>query len=148
MDSKMLSIRSFERNQTLIAMINKVITHLRLKVHGISDDLDSTEISNAKNVLIRFLESINKAFKEDPHGAKILKGADMRERSFIRKYFDARKKPKQYKSLLFKKSPKEVVNLLTIGSANNDQLIESLIDLRSLINEHLAIDLKDLVGDI
>ena len=148
MDSKMLSIRSFERNQTLVAMINKVITHLRLASHGISDELNPEEISSAKNILIKFLGSINVAFKEDPHGAKILKGADLRERSFIRKYFDARKKPKQYKSILFKKSPEDVIILLNAESNNAASLIDSLIDLRNLINEHLAIDLKDLVGEI
>ena len=143
----MLSIRSFERNQTLLSLINKLITHLKLKSHGISDDLDAGEIQKAKNVLKGFLMSIHKAINEVSQGSKILKGVDLRERTFIRKYIDAKKKGKQYKSVLFKKSPSDVIALLD-NENNNDELISSLSDLRNLINEHIAIDLKDLVGDL
>ena len=90
--------------------------------------------------------SVDKATMDVDKESKIL-GVDLRERTFIRKYIDARKKHKQYKSILFKKSPKEVVLLLENDREKN-LLIESLIDLRNLINEHIAIDLKDLVGDI
>lgn len=147
MDSKMLSIRSFEKNQTLLGLINKLITNLKLKSHGIDDKVEIEEIEKAKSVLKAFLLSVDKAITEVYQGSKILKGVDLRERTFIRKYIDAKKKPKQYKSILFKKSPTEVIALLDSDS-NSDDLIESLTDLRNLINEHIATDLKDLVGDI
>jgi len=147
MDSKMLSIRSFEKNQTLLGLINKLITHLKLRTHGIEDNIEIEEIQKAKNVLKNFLLSIDRSMKEVSSGSKILKGVDLRERTFIRKYIDAKKKPKQYKSLLFKKSPLDVIALLE-NENNNEELIFSLTDLRNLINEHIAIDLKDLVGDI
>ena len=147
MDSKLLSIRSFEKNQALLGLINKLIVHFKLKTHGIDDTSSASDIEKAKNVLKNFLETINKAIIEVNEGAIILKGVDLRERTFIRKYIDAKKKHRQYKSLLFKKSPTEVIELLE-KDADKNELIESLTDLRNLINEHIAIDLKDLVGDI
>lgn len=148
MDSKLLSIRSFEKNQALLSLINKLIVHYKLRSHGIDDETDVLEIEKAKNILKGFLLSVNKAIVEVNQGSKILKGVDLRERTFIRKYIDAKKKPKQYKSILFKKSPSEVIGLLEKDNSENNELIESLADLRNLINEHIAIDLKDLVGDI
>jgi hypothetical protein len=147
MESKMLSIRSFEKNQALLSLINKLITHLKLKSHGIEDKIDMTEIDKAKQILKNFLLSVEKAIGQVSPGSKILKGADLRERSFIRKYIEAGKKPKQYGSVLFKKSPSEVIARLEDNRDNND-VIEALTDLRNLINEHIAVDLKDLVGDI
>ena len=147
MDSKMLSIRSFEKNQNLLNLINKTVTHLRLKSHGISDDFSDEELLKARQVLIHFLTSINNAIIES-EGNKILKGVDFRERTFIRKFIDAKRKSKQYKSILFKKSPLDVIELLKTEDSDNVKLIEALTDLRNLINEHIALDLKDLVGDI
>jgi len=147
MDSKMLSIRSFEKNQNLLNLINKTVTHLRLKAHNISDDFSDEELLKAGQVLIHFLNSINNAIMES-EGSKILKGVDFRERTFIRKFIDAKRKSKQYKSILFKKSPLDVIELLKTENADNVKLIEALTDLRNLINEHIALDLKDLVGDI
>lgn len=147
MDSKMLSIRSFEKNQALLSLINKLITHLKLKSYGVNDNITLEEIEKAKYILKTFLLSVNKAISEVRDGSKILKGVDLRERTFIRKYIDAKKKPRQYKSVLFKKSPSDVITMLDKDD-DADALIESLTDLRNLINEHIAIDLKDLVGDI
>lgn len=145
----MLSIRSFEKNQTLVGLINKLITHFKFKSYNIDDNVQPSEIERAKEILIHFLESIVNAISDNANGNKIVKGVDMRERVFIRKFIDAQKKQKHYKSLLFKDSPSEVITLLKSSvNGNTDQLIESLSDLRNLINEHLAIDLKDLVGDI
>jgi hypothetical protein len=147
MDSKMLSIRSFEKNQTLLSLINKLITHLKLQSHGIEDKIEATEIEKAKQVLKNFLLSVEKAIGQVSPGSKMLKGVDLRERSFIRKYIEAGKKPKQYGSILFKTSPTEVIARLE-DKNNSKEVIESLTDLRNLINEHIAVDLKDLVGDI
>lgn len=147
MDSKRFSIRSFEKNQTLLGLINKLITHLKLKTHGIDDEIKQDEIEKAKNVLKTFLRSIDNAITEMSSGSKILKGVDLRERTFIRKYIDAKKKHQQYKSVLFKKSPNEVIDLLE-SDVNSTELLLSLIELRNLISEHVSIDLKNLVGDI
>lgn len=148
MDSKMLSIRSFERNQILLNLINKIITHLQLKRHGIVQSDDAQELLKAKRVLVGFLTSIDDAISTSSQGHQILKGVDMRERTFIRKFIDAKRKSRQYKSILFKKSPLEVSALLQKDNTDPAELIEALTDLRNLINEHLALDLKDLVGDI
>ena len=87
----MLSIRSFEKNQNLLNLINKTVTHLRLKAHNISDDFSDEELLKAGQVLIHFLNSINNAIMES-EGSKILKGVDFRERTFIRKFIDAKRK--------------------------------------------------------
>ena len=148
MESKMLSIRSFERNQILLNLINKIITHLQLKRHGIVQSEDAEELLKAKKVLVGFLTSIDEAIITSSQGHQILKGVDMRERTFIRKFIDAKRKSRQYRSILFKKSPLEVSALLQTDNTDPAELIEALTDLRNLINEHLALDLKDLVGDI
>lgn len=147
MDSKMLSVRSFEKNQTLLSLINKLIIYLELQKLGISNDYSETEINEARSLLIQFLKSLDLAIQQG-QGAMIFKGADLRERSFIRKFIDATHKPKQYKSILFKKSPLDVISLLEPLKGDNASLIEALTDLRNLITEHLSLDLRDLVGDI
>src|ERR1700722_20487843 len=105
MESKMLSIRSFERNQVLLNLINKIITHLQLKQYGIAQADEDDDLVKAQKILVAFLKKINDAVTTIGEGYQILKGVDVRERSFIRKFIDAKRKSRQYKSILFKKSP-------------------------------------------
>lgn len=147
MDSKMLSIQSFERNQVLLSFINKVIADLQLRKLGAESLYTKGDIDQAVKFLINFLTRLQDAV-QPVHGKTILTGADMRERSFIRKFIDAKHKSRQYKSILFKKAPADVVRLLTKQENNDTALVEALTDLRNLITEHIALDLRDLVGDL
>ena len=147
MDSKMLSIRSFEKNQVLLSLINIVIADLQLKKLGTNSLYPKEEVDKAVKVLITFLSSLQEAIVP-MRGDTILKGADMRERSFIRKFIDAKHRTSQYKSVLFKKAPADVVRLLKLEEKNDVALVDALTDLRNLISEHIALDLRDLIGDL
>lgn len=149
MESKMLSIRSFEKNQKLLSVINKIIIHERLKSFGEDDRITQEEINQAKEELISFFDGINKIIGDNYKGTRAITGADFRERAFIRNFIDAKNKSQKFKSILFKESPSSVIELLkSPNQENSKKLIDALTDLRTLIDEHLVIDIKDLVGDI
>lgn len=149
METKWLSIQSFQRSQNLLDIINKYLIHLKLSSKGIDDKVSKDEISTAKETVENFLKKLDvlvniEAKKTDP-----LTGLDIRYRRLIRNFVEAKSKRSRFKSTLFKSSPGRVLELVNSTKLEDKkELINSLTELRTLLEDHISVDLKELIGDI
>ncbi len=148
METKMLAFQSFETNQAILGLINKLIIYIKLKSRKIDAKISNEEINYAKGKLIVFLSKLDISL-ENRLQSNILFGIDERNRMLVRNFLEAKSKTRKFKSPLFKKSPSEVIKLLEKQNFfKEESLVESLSELRTLIEEHLTVDLKELIGDI
>lgn len=150
METKWLTAQSFERNQTLLEAINKLIIHLNLSAKGIDDRMEEVEIRSAYDIVRSFLkklETVSNDAEKSRHEPII--GLDDRDRRLVRNYVEAKSRTVKYKSPLFRQSPADVLAVLD-GDRPEDKkaLIASLLELTSLLEEHLALDTKELFGEI
>lgn len=150
MKTEWLTIQSFQQSQELIDAINTLSIHLKLKSLGIDDGENRGNIQQAREKLSEFLKSIDKVMHDvDEVDAEPLTGVDPRFRQFIRNFVAARKNSRQFNSSLFKKSLPALIKLLESEKPRNTQmLLDSLSDLRILLEEHIHSDTLRLIGDI
>jgi exopolysaccharide biosynthesis predicted pyruvyltransferase EpsI len=148
METKMLAFQSFETNQAILGLINKLIIYIKLKSKNIDPKISDREIKNAKEKVIEFLKKLDTSLENRLH-SNILYGMDERNRMLVRNFLEAKSKAKKFKSPLFKQSPSGVIKLLEKPNFYIEaSLVDSLSDLRTLIEEHLTVDIKELIGDI
>lgn len=150
METKWLTAQSFERNQTLLEAINKLIIHLNLTAKGIDDRMDEEEIGNAYDTVRSFLRRLDGASSEaEKFRYEPIMGFDDRDRRLVRNYVEAKSRTLRYKSPLFRRSPADVLAILDgIRPEERTLLISSLLELTHLLEEHLAMDTKELFGEI
>lgn len=149
METKWLSIQSFQRSQNLLDIINKYLIHLKLSSKGIDDKQSKEELSTAKETVEMFLKKLDLLVNIESKKTDPLTGLDIRYRRLIRNFVEAKSKRSRFKSVLFKSSPGRVLELM--GSSkleDKKELINSLAELRILLEDHVSVDLKELIGDI
>jgi len=149
METKQLAIQSFERGQSLLERLNKLLIHLKLTQKGISDQQPADEIQAAKEVVKNFLSKLNSLVIATEQDANALTGVDGRYRNLVRKFAEAKGRTSRYRSPLFKKNPQAVLELLD-SSVTEDmpKLIESLTEFRALLEDHLSFDTRELIGEL
>ena len=149
METKQLALQSFERNQGLLDNINKFLIHLKLSQKGIDDKMDEKEVDGAKSQITLFFGKLNTLVDTAGSAANPLTGVDVRYRSLVRKYVDAKSHRSKFKSILFKNSPEKVMQLMDSSESSDViKLIESLSEFRSLLEDHGIVDARELIGDI
>lgn len=149
METKELAFQSFERNQSLLESINKVLIHLKLSNKGIDDRIKPEDVVNAKKNISDFMKKLEELVSTAQKNADPLTGIDLRYRSLVRKYVDAKSRKAQFKSTLFKNSPEKVLDLIDSNSMDDRvKLIDSLAEFRKLIQSHGLSDVRELMGDI
>ncbi|WP_454801419.1 hypothetical protein [Mucilaginibacter phyllosphaerae] len=149
METKQLALQSFERNQGLLDNINKFLIHLRLSQKGIDDKMDDEEVDGAKAQITSFFGKLNSLVDTAGENASPLTGVDVRYRSLVRKYVDAKGHRNKFKSILFKNSPDKVMQLMdSTEKSDVNKLIESLSEFKSLLEDHGVVDARELIGDI
>lgn len=149
MENKWLTIQSFEKNQNLLELINKLLIHFKLTEKGLDDKMSAEEIEESKTALTNFLKKLNLQIHGIESGSDTLTGIDQRSRKLIRNFMEARSRGTKFKSDLFKSSPSRVLEMM--NSTNKDEkaaLIGSLTELRGLLEEHVVLDAQDLIGEI
>ena len=148
METKWLTVQSFQRNQSLLDLINKLLIHFKLKMEGHDSMFSKDEINEAEQKIRLFLEKLTQLVKslEDNKGEP-LTGTDFRLRSLARNFVDAKGKRRKYKSILFKKSPQLVLEMLQ-NNQNSENLIDSLTELRTLVEEHISADSSEIFGHL
>jgi hypothetical protein len=148
METKWLSIQSFQQNQSLIELISKFLIHIKLTTKGIISTINEQEISDAKEAIKLFLKSLNKAINDlEAQAPKSLLGIDSRQKSLIQSFTEAKKNKQKFKSKLFRTSPQFIIDTID-NQEFSDELISSLSELRTLLNDHITIDFKNIVLDI
>lgn len=150
-DTKHLSFQSFQNNQTLLEALNNYILHLKLRLEEIDDKFSPGEINQARNRILNFLKrlaEITADIEAEPGGTGLY-GLDERFKSLINRYIEARKKKTVFKSALFRQDPEVVISELQHESPKKlEGLIQSLSELETLIEDHILIDVKEVIVDI
>ena len=148
METKQLAIQSFERSQSILERLNKLLIHLKLKQKGIGDQQPAEDIRLAKEAVKTFLAKLSTLVLSAEQDVNALTGVDGRYRNLIRKFAEAQNRTSRYRSALFRKDPKAVLAILdSPGPEEMPKLIESLTEFRALLEDHLSSDTRELLGE-
>lgn len=144
MSAEWLVIQSFQRNQDLLAAINTLSIHTKLVLAGVADEERAEDAEKAREELVSFLKTLEQAV-DQVEQENALVGLDPRLRKLARRFVAARRNRRRFRSSLFTKSLSDVKHLLTPTDEEEQQaLVESLSDLRSLIEEHAHTDANQI----
>lgn len=142
-----MAIQSFKRNQSLIDHLNSLLVYYKLKKLGKADQqqVDMESIKASKELVKDFISKIL-SYSNNHQGKGIL-GVDSRLRIFVRRFEDAKTRKHQFKSLLFKDTPEKVIVLLDDENGSEDLkvIINALSELRTMVEAHNHVDLKELI---
>jgi hypothetical protein len=142
MSTDWLAIQSFRRDQDLLAAINTLSIHTKLKLASIADEERAEAVAAARETLASFLEAFEAIVRQagQAEGGALL-GIDPRLRQLARSFVAAKRDRHRFRSTLFTQSPSEVVDLLGSSDKKDQQaLVECLRDLRILVEEHIHGD--------
>ncbi|RXF67729.1 hypothetical protein [Arcticibacter tournemirensis] len=149
METKQLAIQSFERGQSILERLNKLLIHLKLSQKGISDQQSAEEIKLAKATVKAFLSKLSTLVSSNEQDASALTGVDGRYRTLVHKFAEAKNRSSRYRSALFRKDPNIVLTMLDAPDGDDaSKLIESLTEFRSLLEDHLSSDTRELIGEL
>lgn len=150
MENKWLSIQSFQRNQSLLDYINKVVIYLKLTGKNLDSKISIAEVNQAKSIIAKFLTKLNGLVVSVENDANDpMTGVDLKLRSFAKSFVDARSRRTKFKSPLFASNIEYIQNLLTsVGDENKQALIDSLNDLKLLLDEQISLDTKEIISEI
>lgn len=149
METKWLAIQSFKRNQSLIDHLNKLLIFYKLNILDSSDEVEQLNIEKSKEIIESFLKKILD-FTASSKSKEAILGIDSRLRSFVRSFEDAKNRKRQFKSRLFKESPYDILKLMENPKSKEDlgAIVSSLSDLRTIVETHNSVDLKELIEGI
>lgn len=144
-----MAFQSFRQSQDLLAAINTLLIHLKLNLAGIDDRGRAQAAEHAKNVLAEFLGTLAKVVGQIEKGkSQPLTGVDPRLRQLATAYVAARRRKGKLSSEISPKSLTTVTALLFSTSPREQQdLLESLSELRSLLEDHISADASLLLAD-
>jgi len=149
METKQLAIQSFERGQSILERLNKLLIHLKLTQKGISDQQSAEEIQLAKTTVKLFLSKLSTLVTSNEQDDSALIGVDGRYRNLVHKFAEAKNRSSRYRSALFRKDPNIVLAMLDAPAGDDMvKLIESLTEFRSLLEDHLSSDTRELIGEL
>ena len=150
MSTHWLDIQSFQQSQELLSAINTLSIHRKLTDKGHSDMNRKEAAEQALETLVAFFEKLNKIVQdiEDGHRKPIL-GVDARLRRLAENYVYAKRYQGQSRSP-FSEHPLSQVRQLFYSNHPEDrrEVLKVLEAFRELLEEHVSIDAKRLLGDI
>ena len=146
----MLSFQNFYSNQDVLSAINQLLIHLDLHETGIDDKITDVEVENAKTTVWNYLKRLNKNLEEyNKEKNKPMIGIDANQRNFIKSFVEAKKSSSRYKSILFRKNINVLETLIQESYyANKEEIISSLSELSSLLEEQTSFDIKKIIVEI
>jgi hypothetical protein len=144
MQTEWLAIQSFHRGQELLSAINTLSIHTKLNLAGVPDSKRRGEAEEARDELAAFLQTLTKVADQIERNNPLV-GVDPRLRKLGRRFVDARRNERRFRSCLFTDSIREVRELLNPQDEDEQQaLVESLSELRRLIEEHVHTDANEI----
>jgi hypothetical protein len=147
MTPEWLAIQSFQRNQDLLNAINTLSIRTKLGSGGHTDE-DRTETAQARETLASFLKNLAQVVDqaEQTESGPLL-GVDPRLRQLAGDFSRARQGAR-FRSRLFQEPLSDTVDSLTSTEPTDRQaLVESLSELRTLIEEHVQTDVVQILED-
>ena len=148
MTPKEAAVQSFHENQKLLFAINTLSIHTKLEMAGRSDMNRAKEIPDAKEVLRLFLIELEPQVQlAEEEETKPLLGVDARRRQFIKKFIAARRNRMRSPFLCGKLSDAAQL-LYSDKTADKEDILLVLEELRMLLEEHIGSDVQVLLGGI
>lgn len=148
MSVRWLSFQSFQNSQELISAINTLLIHLKLKSKGDLDTEREEKAKRAKEDIIIFLNKFGKTVSDiKSEGSKPNLGTDIRLRQLARSFDKATNNRRRFQSYLFQNEIDKFEELLEDDNTDKQIWIESLEELRLLIEEHLSGDIDQVLGE-
>lgn len=150
MSVRWLSFQSFQNGQELISAINTLLIHLKLQVAGDADHKRQEKAKKAHGRILAFLESFEKIVAEvETRNAEPTLGADVRIRQLAKSFVKATNNRRRFHSILFQNKIARFRELLSEERQENSEiLIESLEELRLLVEDHLYEDIEQVLGEV
>ncbi|MGH8543782.1 MAG: hypothetical protein ACREX3_09165 [Gammaproteobacteria bacterium] len=150
MSVQWLAVQSFQHNQDLLAAINKLSIHLRLQLEGNEDAVRAGEANKAREMLSSFFRELETLVKDTEGGEDVpVLGANPRLRQLARSFVRAKRNRRRFRSSLFRNGTGCFQQLLHSNTKEDRQaLLESLEDLRVLVEEHMHVDMERVLGEI
>ena len=148
MTPKQAAIQSFHENQKLLFAVNTLSIHTKLEMAGRSDMNRTKEIPKVKEVLHLFLRELEPQVRraEEAKTGPLL-GVNSRRRQFIKRFIAARRN--RIRSPFLRGKLSDAAQLLySDKTADKEDILLALEELRMLLEEHLASDTEVLLGGI
>jgi len=149
MSTDWLAIQSFQRSQDLLAAINTLSIHTKLKMNEHTDEERAESVTEARETLTSFLKGFEQLVERaEQAGDGPLLGVDPRTSQLARSFAHARRERRRFRSCLFREPISSTVDLL-ISTDETDQqtLVECLSELRTLVEEHVQTDTARIFRD-
>ncbi|HID31134.1 MAG TPA: hypothetical protein EYP19_14205 [Desulfobacterales bacterium] len=150
MSAGWLAIQSFQQSQDILAAINAVSIHTKLRLTGVADEERAPVVAKARETLASFLDAFEKVIHQTEQAKDgPLIGIDPRLRQLARSFIAARHNRRRFHSALFTKSISDMAGLLASNDKKDQQaLVECLVELRILVEEHIHVDANRILGEI
>ena len=150
MSVQWLAVQSFQHNQDLLAAINKISIHLRLQLEGNEDAERAGEANTAREMLSLFFRELESVVNVTERGEQVpVLGANPRLRQLARSFVTAKRNSHRFHSSLFRKGVGCFQQLLNSDRREDrTALLESLEELRVLLEEHMHVDAERVLGEI
>ena len=147
MNPEWLAIQSFQRNQDVLNAINTLSIRTKLGSGGHTDE-DRTDMAQATETLASFLKNLEQVVDQaEQTGSGPLLGVDPRLRQLAGDFSRARQGAR-FRSRLFREPLSDTVDSLASTEPTDRQaLVESLSELRTLIEEHVQTDVVQILED-
>lgn len=148
MSTEWLTAQSFQHGQYLLAAINTLSIHRKLRLAGFDSSATTEELANAKHVITAFLDQIEVALNERSAGANAMIGFDARQRELAETFVRAKRRQRQTASPLLRTNLKEVKRLLSSDEPADQQvLLQCLQELRVIVEQHVHQDALRILGE-
>lgn len=150
MSVQWLAVQSFQKNQDLLAAINKLSIHLRLQLERNEDAERAGEANKAREMLSSFFRELETLVNDTERGEEVpVLGANPRLRELARRFVRAKRNRRRFRSSLFRNGAGCFQQLLHSNTKEDRQaLLESLEELRVLVEEHMHVDAERVLGEI
>ena len=148
MSSDWLNIQSFQQSQELLSAINTLSIHRKLTDKGYLDTNRKEAAEQAAETLISFFQKLDKIVQNIEDGPrKPVLGVDARLRHLAENYVQAKRAQShspflelplsQVRDLFYSESPEDRGKVLVVLAA-----------FRELLEEHVGVDTRQLLGNI
>jgi hypothetical protein len=139
MSQEWLNIQSFFTDHELLGAINDLSIAIKQEAAGVQDDERERRAKDARRLLKRFLGRLSEV--ESADSKELLLGVDARFQSLTDAIASARREGNRYQSVLMKGGAASALPLLDAKSSESRaQLVESLAELRRVIEQHQQTD--------
>ena len=148
MNTQWLAIQSFQQSQELLSAINTLSIHRKLTDKGYLDTNRKEAAEQAIVTLVAFFQKLDKIVQniEDRHQKPIV-GVDARLRHLAENYVLAKRA--QFHSPFLELPLSQVRDMFySESSEDRGKVLAVLAAFRELLEEHIGVDAKRLLGEI